>query len=153
MPARKLVFLFSFVFLALGADPFYVGRWKIESAAVAPWADTARKPDEAEMKSLVGKTITITPKAIAGPKSFACPNPHYEVKDYPADMLFQGAFGEMQRRDKSADPAKIAAKIGFHGSSWKTLETGCGNEIDYHFIDPSHTTFGLNDYVYFLKKQ
>jgi hypothetical protein len=68
-------------------------------------------------------------------------------------MLFQGEFGEMNRRDKSADPAKLAAKLGFKGTSWKTVETGCGNELDFHFIDPATTTFGLNNYVYTLKKQ
>jgi len=77
----------------------------------------------------------------------------YEVKEYPADMLFQGAFREMHDRDKSADPVKIAEGIGFRGSPWKTLETGCGNEIDYHFLDPTTAAFGLNDYVYILKKQ
>lgn len=68
-------------------------------------------------------------------------------------MLFQGAFDEMQRRDPKVDPAKLAAKLGFRGSSWKTLETGCATELDFHFIDPNTTTFGLNNYVYTLKKQ
>jgi len=68
-------------------------------------------------------------------------------------MLFQGAFDEMRRKDKSVDPAKLAAKLGFKGSSWKTVETGCATELDFHFIDPSTTTFGLNNYVYVLKKQ
>lgn len=136
-----------------GADPFYLGAWKIVSATIAPWADPHEKPFVQEMKELVGKTVTITPKAILGPRQAACLGPRYQVKDYPADMLFQGAFGEMHARDKSADPARIAAKLGFHGTSWKTLETGCGNELDYHFIDPSTATFGLNDYVYTLKKQ
>jgi hypothetical protein len=81
------------------------------------------------MKSLVGKTVAIRPKEIAGPRILACKSPHYRVKDFPADWLFQGAFGEMHGRDKSADPVKIAASLGFRGSSWKTLETGCGNEL------------------------
>jgi len=135
------------------ADTFYLGSWKIDSAKVAPWADANRKPDAAEMKSLVGKTITIQPWGISGPRQLACKDPKYAVKDYPADMLFQGAFDEMRRRDKSADPAKLAAGLGFKGSSWKTVETGCGNELDFHFIDASTFAFGLNDYVYILKKQ
>jgi hypothetical protein len=68
-------------------------------------------------------------------------------------MLFQGAFEEMQSKDKSADPVKIAAGLGFKGTSWKTLETGCGNELDYHFLDPATAALGLNNYVYTLKKQ
>jgi hypothetical protein len=137
---------------ALAADPFYLGTWKIASAVVAPWASPAR-PDPSEMKSLLGKTVAIKPKEIAGPSILMCQGPAYQVKDYPADWLFQGAFGEMHERDKSADPAKIAASLGFHGSSWKTVITGCANELEYHFIDPSTAAFGLNDFVYTLKKQ
>ena len=137
---------------APAAEPFYLGTWKIDSAVAAPWAGRAQ-PDSAEMKSLVGKTVAIRPKEIAGPRTLACVGPKYRVKDYPADWLFQGAFGEMHGRDKSADPVKIAASLGFRGSSWKTLETGCGNELDFHFVDPATAEFGLNDFVYTLKKQ
>jgi hypothetical protein len=138
---------------ASAADPFYLGTWKIASAAVAPWQKSPYPDDLAEMKSLVGKTVAIQAKAIVGPRQVICKGPHYQVKDYPADMLFQGEFGEMQRRDKSVNPAKIAAQLGFHGSSWKTLETGCGNELDYHFLDPATAAFGLNNYIYTMKKQ
>jgi hypothetical protein len=144
---------------ASAADQFYLGTWKITSAVVAPWQ--VKRPyesDLAEMKSLVNQTVVIQAKAILGPHAFACKGPHYQVKDYPADWLFQGAFGEMHARDRSADPVKIAAKLGFHGANskaqtWKTLETGCGNEIDYHFLDPATAAIGLNNYVYTLKKQ
>jgi hypothetical protein len=140
--------------LAPAADPFYIGTWKITSAIVAPWqVERPYGSDVAEMKTLVNKTVVIQPKAILGPRQVACKGPNYRVKDYPADMLFQGEFGEMQRRDKSADPAKIAASLGFRGKSWKTIETGCGNELDYHFLDPATAAFGLNNYVYILKKQ
>jgi hypothetical protein len=105
------------------------------------------------MKSLVGKTIIVKAGEIVGPRQIACKGPKYKVKDYPADMLFQGAFDEMRRKDKSVEPAKLAAQLGFKGTSWKTVETGCGNELDFHFIDPATTTFGLNNYVYTLKKQ
>jgi len=135
------------------ADTFYIGRWKIDSAVVAPWWTDAQKPDDAEVKELVGKTIVITAKSIQGPRQHACPDPRYKVKDYPADMLFQGGFGEMHLKDKSVDPVKVAAKLGFHGSSWKTLETGCATEIDYHFLDSDRAAFALNNYVYYLTRQ
>ncbi len=138
---------------ASAADAFYLGTWKIVSAAVAPWwNEPGRKPDPAESRTLVDKTVTITAKGIQGPHAVDCPKVRYEVKEYPADMLFEGAFGEMQARDKSVDPAKVAASVGFHGSHWKTLETGCGNEINYHFLDPATAAFGLNNYIYTLKK-
>lgn len=135
------------------ADPFYLGTWKIANAVLAPWADAQHKDDAAEMKSLVGKVVVFKPSEITGPRQVACKGPNYKVKDYPADMLFQGAFDEMRRKDKSVDSLKLAAKLGFKGSSWKTVETGCATELDFHFIDPSTTTFGLNNYVYTLTKQ
>jgi hypothetical protein len=159
--ARRLTILAVTTLAAAGlsprmmaADPFYLGTWKITSAVVAPWADPAvRKPDQVEMKSLVGKIVVFKPGEITGPRQVACKGPKYKAKDYPADMLFQGAFGEMKQRDKSVDPVKIAARLGFQGSSWKTVETGCETELDWHFIDPTTTTFGLNDWVYTLRKQ
>jgi hypothetical protein len=136
-----------------GADAFYLGTWKIASAVVAPWADPHTQPDPSEMKSLVGKIVVVKPLEITGPRAWACKGPKYKITDAPADYLFQGAFGEMQRRDRSVDPSKLAAKLGFQGSSWKTLETGCANELDLHFVDPATAEFGLNDFVYTMKKQ
>jgi hypothetical protein len=138
----------------IAADPFYIGKWKIVSAVVAPWwEDPTRKPDAAGIRAFVGKTITISVKAIEGPGIFACKKTQYKISDYPADFLFQGAFGEMQIRNKTVDPAAIAASLGFRGSSWKTLETGCEAEIDYHFLDPATAAIGLDNYVYTLRKQ
>ena len=49
------------------ADAFYLGTWKIESAVVAPWIKKAAyDSDTREMKSLVGKTISIKPGEITG---------------------------------------------------------------------------------------
>ena len=145
--------LAAFTGCALGADNFYLGTWKIESAVVAPWWTDRAKPDAAEMKGLVGKTLVLTATGITGPRQVACRGPKYIVKEYLADMLFQGMIGEMHERDKSVDPEKVAATLGFRGSKWKTLETGCGNELDFHFIDPVTSTFGLNNYIYTLRKR
>ena len=145
------------LFPVLAADTFYLGTWKIDSAVLAPWADPKYPLDPAERKSLVGKIVVVGAKEITGPRQMACKGPNYRMKDYPADMLFQGAFDEMRRKDQSVDPMKLAQKLGFQGKSsdqtWKTLETGCGNELDFHFVDPATAEFGLNDYVYTLKKQ
>jgi hypothetical protein len=135
------------------ADPFYIGPWKIVSAAPAPWASRELTPDEPEMKELSGKTITFKLKEIDGPRQAACKDPKYRVRNSPVEGLFQGMFDEMHRRDKSVDPKQMAVKAGFRGTSWKTLETGCGNELDFHFIDPVTAAFGLNNVIYTLKKQ
>ena len=133
------------------ADAFYLGTWKLTSAVVAPWADAKRKPDEAEKTRLIGKTVVLAPKQISGPNPLACASPHYKVSNVGPDMLFQGAFDEMKARNKSADPDKLAASLGFSGNRIQTLETGC--EIDFHFVDATTAEIGLNDHVYTLKKQ
>jgi hypothetical protein len=148
-----LAFIVGVMAAAAHAEESYLGTWKVASALVAPWADPARTPDQAEMKSLVGKTVTFKAKEITGPRTLACKGPKYRLSDFVADMLFQGAFGEMHQNDKSLDPAKIAATLGFQGESWKVLETGCANELDWHFVDATTLAIGLNDYVYVLKKQ
>lgn len=136
---------------AKAADTFYIGTWKLSGAAVAPWADPKQKPDSAEPSRLIGKTIVFQAKQIAGPAPFACKTPHYRESDFTADMLFQGAFEEMQSKNKSIDPGKLATSLGFTGKTIKALETGC--EIDFHFVDAATAEIGLNDYVYTLKKQ
>ncbi len=90
-------------------------------------------------------------KAITGPKVLACKGPHYKVSDFSADMLFQGQFGEMHAPDHGKDPLQLAHALGFTGTTFKTLETGC--EIDWHFVDPRTAEIGLNNFVYTLKKQ
>lgn len=116
------------------------------------WTDH-QKPDPAETKALVGKIFVVGAKSITGPRQLACSDPKFKVVDSAADMLFQGAFEEMRERDKSLDPRQVAASVGFRGSSWKTLETGCATEIDFHFIDPGTIAFGLNNYIYKARKQ
>jgi hypothetical protein len=136
---------------AVAADPFYVGSWTLTTAVVAPWADPHRKPDDVERARLMGKTVVLKPREISGPRPFACARPQYKVTDYGPDMIFQGAFDEMQRADKKVDPKALAASLGFAGARIRTLETGC--EIDVHFVDDTTAEIGLNDYVYTLKKR
>jgi len=149
-----IVFVLFAVLLspASAADPFYLGNWKFTSAVVAPWASpAARKPNRAERDSLLGKLVSIKPTEITGPRAFGCQRPRYQLKEYPAADLFEGAFGEMRERDPALDPGKLAARLGFKGSSFTTLETGC--EFDWHFVDQTTVKVGLNDWVYTLKKQ
>jgi hypothetical protein len=148
-----ILFTGAWLLVAHAAGAFYLGTWKIVSAVAAPWAAARHQEDLAEMKSLVGKVVVIGPGEITGPRIFACKGPKYRVEDFPADWLFQGQFGEMHDRDKSVDPAREAARLGFRGSSWKTLTTGCANELDFHFLDPATAEFSLDNYVFTMKKQ
>ena len=131
------------------ADPAYIGTWQFTGAVPAPWTGAA--PDSAERARLLGKTLVFSSKAIAGPSPFACQGPRYALRDFSADLLFQGAFDEMRRRDSTADPVSIAARLGFKGATVRTLETGC--DFDFHFVDASTARVALNNVVYTLKKQ
>jgi len=132
-------------------EPSYFGAWKFVSAVAAAWAPAPNKVDAAEAKTLVGKVVTLGPKAITGPKTFACKAPHYKLSDFSADMLFEGQFGEMHDADRSKDPLQLAHSVGFTGTSFETLETGC--EIDWHFVDPRTAEIALDNFIYTLKKQ
>jgi hypothetical protein len=49
----------------------------------------------------------------------------------------------MHLRDKTVDAANVAASVGFSkGKSWKAVETGCANKLDYHFIDDTTAAMG-----------
>ena len=134
-----------------GAEPPYRGTWKVATAAVAPWAVPQRAPDAAERARLIGRTIAVKPTAITGPSPFVCRGPHYRFRDFTPAMLFQGAFEEMQMKNKSVDPDRLAGALGFIGPSIKTLETGC--DFDFHFVDASTAQVNLDDTIYTLKKQ
>jgi len=108
------------------------------------------KADGAEPSRLIGKTIVIAARQISAPRPFGCAAAHYKVSDVTPELLFEGAFDAMRSHDRTVDPTKIAASLGFTGTVIKTLETGC--EIDFHFVDATTAEVGLNDYVY-TKKQ
>ena len=118
---------------AIASDATYLGTWKVSGAAIAPWADPKQKADVTEQTRLIGKAVVFKTREIAGPEPLACEAAHYQEKNYTANMIFQGAFEEMKSKDKSVDPGKIAASLGFIGNGIKTVETGC--EIDFHFVD------------------
>ncbi len=140
---------------AAAADTFYLGNFTIVSASVAPWVDPGTKVDEFEMKSLIGKTITLEPTAVDGPGGFPCQDPHYEILEGAADILFQGAFGELSTRDPKIDPQKLADQAGLPGGAYRTVVTGCAFEVDFSFPagDDDRAAFGLNDFIYLLQRQ
>jgi hypothetical protein len=126
------------------AQEAFAGSWTVSKADPAPWAETAPKPD-AEMRGLVGKTVTFLKTRIDAPKPLGCSKLKYEIKSYTADMLFQGGL--------TKDPEGQASALGFHASPVKTLETGCGNELDFHMTDAGTVLFGLNDRIYTLARK
>jgi hypothetical protein len=124
------------------AQEAFAGNWTISKSDRAPWAATV-PPSDAEARMLTGKPVSFLPKRIDGPKQVGCGKLEYEIKSYAPDMLFQGGL---------TDPPKQAAALGFKGTAIKTLETGCGSEIDFHMVDPDTVLFGLNDRIYTLTR-
>ena len=142
-----MVFALSFVG-EVRAQAAFTGAWKIEKSDPAPWAKTADMLDAKEIKRLSGTTIEFKADAITGPAPLACKGPHYEVKQYDADMLFQGALAEYG--DRATTPDKLADKIGFGKRPIASLVTGCASEIEFHAIDGDHAAFALNNSIYRL---
>jgi hypothetical protein len=128
------------------AQDSFTGAWKIEKSEPAPWAKTADMLDAKEVKRLVGASVDFGAQAIGGPAPLACKGPHYEIKQYDADMLFQGALAEYG--DPSTTPDKMADKIGFGKRPIASLVTGCASEIEFHALDADHVVFALNNSLF-----
>ena len=129
------------------------GKWTIERADDAPWSnDKDYQPYRKAIADYVGKHVNFEAKRIAGPELLACANPNYEMKDYSADMLFQGQLGESEGRGgKKAED--VATAMGFKTRPIHTLETGCEHSFDFHMSDADHAAFALDNVIYWLKRE
>lgn len=125
--------------MSTGAPPDFLGPWRIENSRPAPWAQLDAATVTPDLKRLTGRTIGFSPRAIAGPPPLGCRRPHYELKQYAPDMLFQGSL---------TDPVRQARSLGFVRPGVKTLETGCEGAIDFHFLDARTAMFALNNRLY-----
>ncbi len=118
------------------------GDFVISGSQLAPWADAKSKIMGDELRTLQGKGVAFRPKGIAAPAPLGCKGARYKFVAYEPEGLFQGTL---------TAPKKQAAALGFVGEKIWTLETGC--EIDFHFVDPDHALFGLNDMVYTITRK
>jgi hypothetical protein len=119
----------------------FLGKWTVTTSQPAPWAQLNDKPVESDIKALLGKAVTFSSDRIDAPRPLTCRKPHYEVKPYQPDMLFQGGLTE---------PAKQAAALGY-SEKIATLETGC--EIEFHFVNPDTAMFALNNRLYKIERK
>lgn len=127
---------------APAAPPFFIGNWTITRSIRAPGIGPDAAEDRAEVARLVGGTLRFSAGAIAGPRPLPCRAPHYELKDYSPAMLFQGTL---------TDAGPQAAALGFARPKVRTLETGCGGALDFHFIDAATALFMLNNRIYTIR--
>jgi hypothetical protein len=126
------------------------GSWTIERADDAPWSnDKDAIPYRKAVPAYVGKHVVFQAKRIKGPSLLACRGPHYEMKEYGADMLFQGGLGEFERAGgKKAED--VATAMGFKTRPIRTLQTGCEHAFDFHMSDKDHAAFALDNMIYWL---
>src|SRR5260221_9604335 len=122
----------------------YQGVWTITTSEPAPWAEPKDKPVASDLKALIGHTVTFWTDRIDAPSPLGCKKPHYAIKQYAPDMLFQGGL---------TDPGKQASALGFVDKTIPTVETGCDGAIDFHFFNAGTALFGLNNRVYRIERK
>jgi hypothetical protein len=129
---------------AASADkPDFLGKWTIATSQPAPWSKPGEKPVASDLKALIGHDLTFRKDRIDAPSPLGCRKPHYEIKAYTADLLFQGSL---------TDPDKQATALGY-SKSIATLETGCEGAFDFHFLNNDSAMFGLNNRLYRLERK
>ena len=131
------------------AQGVFAGSWRVTGAQDAPWVGPKSdlKPSyEAVLRNAV---ITFGPKRVDGPSWFACPKPHYAITELEPESLFEGGLDDPDRG--MTTPKETAAKLGFTGQKFPTLETGCA-ELSFHLAAPDTILFGLNNVIYTMKR-
>lgn len=145
--ATILLFAVALVASAVAtAQERYAGTWRIEKSEPAPWARGSYVIDAKEVRELTGTTVVFKRDHIVGPRQVACTGPHYEIKQYPAEDLFQGELSEM--KDAATTPDKMADTIGFGKRPIPSIVTGCATELEFHAIDDDHLVFALNNSLF-----
>ena len=113
----------------------------VTGSQTAPWAQDSFGDASAESRALHGRKITFGQTAISGPQPMACKKPNYERVAVEPEGLFQGGLEA---------PASDAAALGFSPGKVPSLLTGC--EVDYHFVDPDHALFALDNRIYRIER-
>src|SRR5690349_16920859 len=128
---------------ASAAEPSaFLGDWLIATSQTAPWVMPGQQLGQSDIYRLVGKRVVFGANRIDAPSPLGCAGPHYEVKTYPPDGLFQGNL---------TDAARQAVALGY-SSQIMTLETGCSGFIDFHFIDANTAMFALDNRLYRMER-
>ena len=131
------------------AQGVFKGSWTVTSSQDAPWVGPKSELKPHYEAALRNAVITFRPNRVDGPSWFACPKPHYALTDLEPDSLFEGGLADPDRG--MTTPKETAAKLGFVGEKFPTLETGCA-ELSFHLAAPDTIMFGLNNVIYTLKR-
>lgn len=71
------------------AETDILGKWRLQRAAVAPWAEEGAAAIE---KKWIGRTVEFRADRVKAPGPLACANARYEATSMPAEGLFQGGL-------------------------------------------------------------
>lgn len=137
--------LLALTLAGCASQPF-MGRWTIERADPAPWVDASFAPDQAEIATYVGQSVTFAPDRIDAPALLACDQPKYKFVDVPAAGLFQGGLS-----DDPAVAVTRAKALGF-GARVATVQTACEHDIAFHLRDADHAAFALDNMIYWMAR-
>jgi hypothetical protein len=131
------------------AQGVFAGSWTVTKSQDAPWAGPESDLKPHYEPALRGAVITFRKTRVDAPSWFACPKPHYEIVELEPESLFEGGLDDPDRG--LTTPKETAAKLGFTGENFPTLETGCA-ELSFHLAAPDTILFGLNNVIYTMKR-
>ena len=131
----------------------FSGTWIIRSSTVAPWKDPGNPVGATEDTRLIGRAVTFSPNAVAGPSPIGCAKPTYKVDAVAPDMIFEGQLAEPRDGAKPPDAVMAATKLGFTDPQHiVTLDAGC-TELQFHLVKAGTVVFGLNNRVYVMTRK
>jgi hypothetical protein len=127
-----------------------LGRWRIETAAVAPWVKPEKIHElvkEENVRRYVKQRITFEAAAVKSRDPiFACKGATYEPTRIPPEGLFQGNLPSPQ--------GQIARALGLHDGTTPGVDVACPNSrFSYHFRDKDTALFALDNVIYTLKRR
>ena len=131
------------------AQGVFAGSWTVTGSQDAPWIGPKSDLKPHYEAALLGAVITFRANRVDGPSWFACPKPHYAITELEPESLFEGGLDDPDRGMTTSK--ETAAKLGFAGRKFPTLETGCA-ELSFHLAAPDTILFGLNNVIYTLKR-
>jgi len=147
--ASFLAGLCLFASIPTHAQSVFTGSWTVIASQPAPWVGPKSELKPHYEPALKNAVITFRTNRVDAPSWFACPKPHYAITELEADSLFEGGLADPDRG--MTTPKETAAKLGFVGDKFPTLETGCA-ELSFHLAAPDTILLGLNNVVYTLKR-
>lgn len=142
--------LFLLAALPTRAQGVFAGSWIVTKAEDAPWVGPKSDLKPHYEAVLRNATITFRANGVDAPGWFACAKPHYAITELEPESLFEGGLDDPDHG--MTTPKETAAKLGFVGEKFQTLETGCA-ELSFHLAAPDTIVFGLNNVIYTLKRK